>query len=102
MARPQRTNSPPLSPTFTLRPVLLPMNPLPPKPPAPALPPPPTERLSTALPTLVRWPNLLIMLLCLALVRAGLLLPGLPLRQALLAPRFGLLVWAALLIAAAG
>ena len=79
------------------------MNPLPPKPPAPALPPPPpAERLRTALPTLVRWPNLLIMLLCLALVRACLLLPGLPLRQALLDKRFGLLVWAALLVAAAG
>ena len=102
LARPQRTNSPPLSTTFALRPVLLPMNPLPPKPPAPALSPPPTERLSTALPTLVRWPNLLIMLLCLALVRAGLLLPHAPLHQSLLAPRFGLLVLAALLVAAAG
>ena len=29
-------------------------------------------------------------------------MPGLPLRQSLLAPRFGLLVWAALLVAAAG
>ena len=72
-------------------------------PPAPALPPPPPpERLRTALPTLVRWPNLLIMLLCLALVRAGLLLPGLPLRESLLDRRFMLLVWAALLAAAAG
>ena len=79
------------------------MNPLPPKPPAPALPPPlPAGHLRTALPKLVRWPNLLIMLLCLALVRAGLLLPGLPLREALLNRRFGLLVWAALLVAAAG
>ncbi len=79
------------------------MNPLPPPPPPSALPPPlPAGRLRTALPTLVRWPNLLMMLLCLALVRAGLLLPGLPLRQSLLAPRFGLLVWAALLVAAAG
>ncbi|WP_345052551.1 geranylgeranylglycerol-phosphate geranylgeranyltransferase [Hymenobacter glaciei] len=79
------------------------MNPLPPKPPAPTLPlPPPPERLRTALPALVRWPNLLIMLLCLALVRAGLLLPRLPLRDSLLAARFGLLVWAALLVAAAG
>ena len=77
------------------------MNPLLPKP-AAAVPPPPPERLRTALPTLVRWPNLLIMLLCLALVRAALLLPGLPLRQSLLAPRFGLLVLAALLVAAAG
>lgn len=84
-----------------ISPRALPMNPLPPKP--PALPPSHiTGRLRTALPTLVRWPNLLIMLLCLALVRAGLLLPGLPLRQALLAPRFGLLVGAALLVAAAG
>ena len=77
------------------------MPPLPPKLPTPPAPPP-AERLRTALPTLVRWPNLLIMLLCMALVRAGLLLPGLPLRQALLAPRFTLLVWAALLVAAAG
>lgn len=77
------------------------MNPLPPEP--PALPPPfPAEHLRSALPTLVRWPNLLIMLLCLALVRACLLLPALPLRQSLLAPRFGLLVLAALLVAAAG
>ena len=50
----------------------------------------------------MRWPNLLIMLLCLALVRAGLLLPDLPLRASLLDRRFGLLVWAALLVAAAG
>ena len=79
------------------------MNPLPPPPPASALPPPlPAGRLRTALPTLVRWPNLLMMLLCLALVRAGLLLPELPLRQSLLAPRFGLLVLATLLVAAAG
>ena len=79
------------------------MNPQPPQPPAPALPPPlPAERLRSALPTLVRWPNLLIMLLCLALVRAGLLLPDLPLRASLLDRRFGLLVWAALLVAAAG
>ena len=77
------------------------MNPLPLKPsaPVPSLPP---QRLRTALPTLVRWPNLLIMLLCLALVRAGLLLPEAPLRTALLAPRFGLLVLAALLVAAGG
>ena len=68
-----------------------------------ALPlPAPPERLRSALPMLVRWPNLLIMLLCLVLVRTGLLLPELPLRQSLLAPRFGLLVLAALLIAAAG
>ncbi|TPG60208.1 geranylgeranylglycerol-phosphate geranylgeranyltransferase [Hymenobacter nivis] len=49
---------------------------------------------------LVRWPNLLIMLLSLALVRVGLLLPGQ--LGALLAPRFGLLVLSALLVAAAG
>ncbi|GAB3579301.1 geranylgeranylglycerol-phosphate geranylgeranyltransferase [Hymenobacter daeguensis] len=78
------------------------MDPHLPKPPAspPAAPPP--ERLRTALPTLVRWPNLLIMLLCMALVRAGLLLPALPLRQSLLDGRFGALVLAALLVAAAG
>ena len=77
------------------------MNLPPPQP--PALPPPlPAGHLRSALPTLVRWPNLLIMLLCLALVRAGLLLPGLPPRTSLLNPRFGLLVWAALLVAAAG
>ena len=51
---------------------------------------------------LVRWPNLLIMLLSLVLVRAGLLLPERPLGAALLAPRFGLLVLSALLVAAAG
>jgi len=77
------------------------MNPPPPKPSA-ALPPLPAAGLRTALPTLVRWPNLLIMLLCLALVRAGLLLPGQPVGTALLAPRFGGLVLAALLVAAAG
>ncbi|HEX8328453.1 MAG TPA: geranylgeranylglycerol-phosphate geranylgeranyltransferase [Hymenobacter sp.] len=76
------------------------MNQPPPKP--AAVPPPPAEQLRTALPTLVRWPNLLIMLLCLVLVRAGLLLPEEPLRVSLLAPRFGLLVLAALLVAAAG
>ena len=75
---------------------------LPPKlPPVPG-PPPPVEGLGTALPTLVRWPNLLIMLLCLVLVRVGLLLPELPLRTALLNARFGLLGVAALLVAAAG
>ncbi|MBJ6110953.1 geranylgeranylglycerol-phosphate geranylgeranyltransferase [Hymenobacter sp. BT523] len=78
------------------------MPPLPPKPPTAAVPPLPAERLRTALPTLVRWPNLLIMLLCMALVRAGLLLPQAPLRESLLAPRFGALVLAALLVAAAG
>ena len=78
------------------------MNPFPPKPPTPTPPPPPAERLRTALPTLVRWPNLLIMLLCLTLVRVGLLLPEQPLRTALLAPSFGLLALAAVLVAAAG
>ncbi|MFC7670424.1 UbiA family prenyltransferase [Hymenobacter humi] len=73
----------------------------PPKLPA-AVPPPPAAGLGTALPTLVRWPNLLIMLLCLVLVRAGLLLPELPLSTALLNARFGLLVLAALLVAAGG
>ena len=77
------------------------MTPPPPKLPV-ALPLPPATGLRTALPTLVRWPNLLIMLLCLALVRAGLLLPGAPWRTSLLEPRFGLLVLAALLVAAAG
>ncbi len=77
------------------------MNP-PPSKPAALPPPPPAGPLRTALPKLVRWPNLLIMLLCLALVRAGLLLPALPLRESLLARRFGLLVGAALLVAAAG
>lgn len=58
-------------------------------------------RLLRALPGLVRWPNLAIMLLSLVLVR-GLLLPGQPLGAVLLAPGFGLLVLAALLVAAAG
>ncbi|MDJ0368021.1 geranylgeranylglycerol-phosphate geranylgeranyltransferase [Hymenobacter sp. H14-R3] len=82
--------------------------------PAPAAGPPPPRsgeeqllpgpgqggRLARALPGLVRWPNLAIMLLSLGLVRI-MLLPGQPLR-AVLAPRFGLLVLAALLVAAAG
>jgi 4-hydroxybenzoate polyprenyltransferase len=54
------------------------------------------------LPTLVRWPNLLIMLLCLMLVRAGLLLPNQGLGTALLDLHFALLVLAALLVAAGG
>lgn len=58
-------------------------------------------RLARAVPGLVRWPNLAIMLLSLVLVRV-LLLPGQPLGAGLLAPRFGLLVLAALLVAAAG
>lgn len=57
-------------------------------------------RLARAVPGLVRWPNLAIMLLSLVLVRA-LLLPGQPL-SAVLAPQYGLLVLAALLVAAAG
>jgi 4-hydroxybenzoate polyprenyltransferase len=80
----------------------MPASPLSPLPAAPSAADDKRGGLAGALPTLVRWPNLLIMLLCLALVRACLLLPGLPLRQALLAPRFGLLVLAALLVAAAG
>ncbi|RZL12307.1 MAG: prenyltransferase, partial [Hymenobacter sp.] len=59
------------------------------------------SRLARALPGLVRWPNLAIMLLSLGLVR-NMLLPGQPLYTVLLAPRFGLLVLAALLVAAAG
>lgn len=86
--------------------------PLAPPPAPPAGPPPPGGadellpgpaqggRLLRALPGLVRWPNLAIMLLSLVLVR-GLLLPGRPL-GVLLAPGFGLLVLAALLVAAAG
>ena len=58
-------------------------------------------RVLRALPGLVRWPNLAIMLLSLTLVR-GMLLPQVPLLRALLAPGFGLLVLAALLVAAAG
>ena len=50
---------------------------------------------------LVRLPNLLIMLLCLVLVRAGLLLPGNPV-AALGSVRFGILALAALCVAAAG
>lgn len=62
----------------------------------------PPGSLLRALPGLVRWPNLAIMLLSLVLVRGPLLLPGQPLRQTLLAPGFGLLVVSALLVAAAG
>jgi 4-hydroxybenzoate polyprenyltransferase len=58
--------------------------------------------LVRALPRLVRWPNLAIMLLSLVLVRGPLLLPDYPVRATVLAPRFGLLVLAALLVAAAG
>jgi len=50
---------------------------------------------------LIRLPNLLIMLLCLVLVRAGLLHPATPLAT-LLDWRFGLLVLATLCIGAAG
>ena len=60
----------------------------------------PAGALWRALPGLVRWPNLAIMLLSLVLVRE-LLLPGRSLAE-VLAPRFGLLVLAALLVAAAG
>ena len=59
------------------------------------------RQLVRALPGLVRWPNLTIMLLCLLLVRGPLLLPG-QLLRVVLAPRFGLLVLGALLVAAAG
>ncbi|MBD2769574.1 geranylgeranylglycerol-phosphate geranylgeranyltransferase [Hymenobacter sp. BT664] len=78
------------------------MTPPPLKPPTPVLPPHPAGGLGAALPKLVRWPNLLIMLLCLLLVRAGLLLPEQPLGTALLSSRFGLLVTATLLVAAGG
>jgi 4-hydroxybenzoate polyprenyltransferase len=78
------------------------MDPHLPKPPASPPAPLPPERLRKALPTLVRWPNLLIMLLCMAFVRAGLLLPGRPLRESLLDWRFGTLVFSALMVAAAG
>ena len=60
------------------------------------------RQLAGAIPRLVRWPNLAIMLLNLVLVRGPLLQPGQPLGRVLLAPRFGLLVLAALLVAAAG
>jgi 4-hydroxybenzoate polyprenyltransferase len=73
-----------------------------PDPAAAASPEPPARRLLWALPSLVRWPNLAIMLLSLVLVRGPLLQPGQPLGAVLLAPRFGLLVLAALLVAAAG
>jgi 4-hydroxybenzoate polyprenyltransferase len=73
-----------------------------PDPAAAASPEPPAGRLLWALPSLVRWPNLAIMLLSLVLVRGPLLQPGQPLGAVLLAPRFGLLVLAALLVAAAG
>jgi len=82
---------------------------------APAVPPPASPdpadnllpaperagQLWRALPGLVRWPNLAIMLLCLLLVRGPLLLPGQPL-GVVLAPRFWLLVLGTLLVAAAG
>ena len=85
----------------------MPSAPPPAPPPGPPLPggadellPGQGGRLLRALPGLVRWPNLAIMLLSLVLVRV-LLLPGQPL-GVLLAPGFGLLVLAALLVAAAG
>ncbi len=58
-------------------------------------------RLARAIPKLVRWPNLAIMLLSLVLVQ-GMLRPGQSLGAALLAPGFGLLVLSSLLVAAAG
>lgn len=94
---------PPLGPTFA-GPCALPMPAVSFSAPLPAGPPGPDGAAGGArgrlLAGLVRWPNLLIMLLSLALVRAGLLLPGQV--GALLAPRFGLLVLSALLVAAAG
>jgi len=73
-------------------------------PPPATLPPAPDKRggLVRALPGLVRWPNLAMMLLCMVLVRVGLLLPEMPLRTSLLDLRFGALVLSALLVAAAG
>lgn len=76
--------------------------PLPQPQPASSAPLPPPGQLRSALPTLVRWPNLVMMLLCLMLVRAGLLLPEWPWRASLLALPFLLLVLASLLVAAAG
>lgn len=60
------------------------------------------RQLARAIPKLVRWPNLAIMLLSLVLVRGPLLQPLRPLGQSLLSARFGLLGLAALLVAAAG
>ena len=78
--------------------------PLPPsslRPVAPAPAEGPARRSVAVLTTLVRWPNLVIMLLCLTLVRACLVLPGQP-WQAVFSWRFGVLALAALLVAAAG
>ncbi len=58
--------------------------------------------LARAVPKLVRWPNLAIMLLTLALVRTRLILPEIGAAEALLNKTFGALVVAALLVAAAG
>ena len=58
--------------------------------------------LAGAVSTLVRWPNLAIMLLTLVLVRARLVLPQISVGQAILSHSFGLLVLASLLVAAAG
>ena len=63
---------------------------------------PAAGNLTRAVSTLVRWPNLAIMLLTLTLVRVRLLLPELPVWQALLTVNFGVLVLASLLVAAAG
>ena len=61
----------------------------------------PVRGSGAALATLVRWPNLVIMLLCLTLVRACLVLPGQPWRV-VFSWQFGRLALAALLVAAAG
>jgi 4-hydroxybenzoate polyprenyltransferase len=58
--------------------------------------------LAGAVPQLVRWPNLAIMLLTLALVRARLVLSEATVGEALLNKAFGILVLATLLVAAAG
>ncbi|WP_400194191.1 geranylgeranylglycerol-phosphate geranylgeranyltransferase [Hymenobacter sp. B81] len=63
--------------------------------------PAPGSRAGLHLARLVRLPNLLIMVLCMALTQTCLLAPARPL-QALLEPRFGLLVLATVCVAAAG
>jgi 4-hydroxybenzoate polyprenyltransferase len=62
---------------------------------------PPREMRAGPIARLVRLPNLLMMLLCLVLVRAGLLEPERPVAT-LLDARFGILALAALCVAAAG
>ena len=59
------------------------------------------RRLARAIPALVRWPNLAIMLLSLVLVQ-HMLLPAHSFGAALRMPGFGLLVGSSLLVAAAG